>query len=408
MSLAAQKLLPKSIQFKGAPEYSGQELLAAAGLKEGDVLDSAEMGQHAQKLMDSGVFENLTYKFDGQELVFQLTPSTQLFSLRLGNLPLAQGSELDARLHGLFPLYHGKVPADGALLEGVRGALEEMLAEQGIKAAVAAMPFTDQKLARITAIDFTITTPAVEVGEVRLKGATAAPETAVQEILSKLSGSPYDTVGSPNQIDAHLGGYYRDQGFLEAAVHSTPQAAVVDATGAIRIPFLVSIASGAQYRITGVQLASGLAVTQADFDRQSHIHPGDIADGERIRRNWEFIARQYHNKGYMKAQVKTAPTFDREKGTVSYTVAVEPGPLYTMGKLTIQNSAEDLRAAMLAAWKLPAGAVFNEGAILSYYATGDANPALARTFASANCKYILTLNDETRTVDVALRVEKKN
>src|SRR5208282_1076175 len=118
----AQKFLPKSIQFKGDPEYSDQELLAAAGLKKGTVLNVAEMKDHSQKLMDTGVFDTLSFKFDGQDLIYTLVLSTTLYPVRLENLPLAPGKELDAKLHDRFPLYHGKVPADGGLLEGVRGA----------------------------------------------------------------------------------------------------------------------------------------------------------------------------------------------------------------------------------------------------------------------------------------------
>jgi outer membrane protein insertion porin family len=126
-----------------------------------------------------------------------------------------------------------------------------------------------------------------------------------------------------------------------------------------------------------------------------------------VRENWQFIERQYHNKGFMKAVVHPTASFDRAQGTVSYTVTAEPGPVYTMGKLTIGNTADDLRAAMLAAWKMPAGAVFNEGSILAFYATHNVNPALERTVASANLKYVLTLNDDTHTVDVVLRLERR-
>jgi hypothetical protein len=62
---------------------------------------------------------------------------------------------------------------------------------------------------------------------------------------------------------------------------------------------------------------------------------------------------------------------------------------------------------MWAAWKLPAGEVFNESAIQTYYSS-QGNTALGRTFASANCKYLLTLNDDTHTVDVTLRLEKRD
>jgi len=69
------KVSAKSIQFKGDPEYSDQELLAAAGLKKGAVLTSAEMNDHSKQLMEHGVFDTLTFKFDGQDLVYSLVPS---------------------------------------------------------------------------------------------------------------------------------------------------------------------------------------------------------------------------------------------------------------------------------------------------------------------------------------------
>jgi hypothetical protein len=62
---------------------------------------------------------------------------------------------------------------------------------------------------------------------------------------------------------------------------------------------------------------------------------------------------------------------------------------------------------MLAAWKLPTGAVFSEDAMHSYFYGQDARSPLGRTFASANCKYKLTRDDEAHTVDVSLRLERK-
>jgi hypothetical protein len=61
---------------------------------------------------------------------------------------------------------------------------------------------------------------------------------------------------------------------------------------------------------------------------------------------------------------------------------------------------------MLAAWKLPEGAVFSENALRTYFYT-QGNTPLGRTFASANCKYKLVKNIETHVVDVTLLLEKK-
>jgi outer membrane protein insertion porin family len=247
----------------------------------------------------------------------------------------------------------------------------------------------------------------VQIGEIRIDGVATPLDPKVMEIVARLTDSNYDVEGSPGQIEANLGNYYRDLGYLETEIHATAQSTPVITTEAVRIPFQVSISTGALYKISGIQLAPGLVVTQADFDRQSRIHPGDLADGSRVRANWQFIERQYHNKGYMKAVVHPMASFDRAQGMVSFTVTVEPGPVYRMGKLTIQNSADDLRAAMWAAWQLQGGEIFNESAIASYYTSQGDKTRLGRTFATANCKYKLTLNDDTHTVDVTLRLEKR-
>jgi outer membrane protein assembly factor BamA len=407
LPVAAQKFLPKTIQFKGAPEYSDQELTVTAGLKKGTVLAYADMKEHSQKLMNTGVFESLAFKFDGVDLVYTLIPATDLYPIRLENLPLTPGKELDAALHDRFPLYHGKVPTENGLLEGVRGALEEMLAAKGIKATVTATPYTDERTHKVTAMSFSITAPPVKVGEIRLDGGAAPLDPKATEILAKLTGSAYDSEGSPNQIETNLGNYFHDEGYLEAAIHAIPQGAPVVAPEGIHIPFLVSVSTGVLYKLAGIQLAPGLLVTQEEFDRQSHIHPGDIADGQHVRENWEFIARQYHNKGYMQAKVHPVPSYGHAQGTVSFAVTVEPGPVYTMGKLTIENTADDLRAAMWSAWKLPTGAVFDESALRAYFGGQDPRSPLGRTFASTKCVYKLTMGDETHTVDVSLRLDRK-
>jgi outer membrane protein assembly factor BamA len=403
---AAQKFQPKTIQFKGAPEYSDQELMAAAGVKKGTVLAFDDMKGYAQKLLDTGIFESVLFKFDGVDLTFTLAPSTTLYSIHLDNLPLTPGKELDAALHDRLPLYHGKVPSQGGLLDGVRGALEEMLAAKGIKADLTVTLNTNRRLTKESAMGFAITAPPVVVGEIHPDNASAALDPGAMEVLAKLAGSAYDAEGSLSQIETYLGNYYHDKGCLEAEIRATLQSPPVITPEVIRIPFLVSVSPGPIYKLKEIQLAPGSLIAQAEFDRQSHVHPGDVAGGQQMTENWEFLASQYHNRGYMDAAIHPIPSFDRAQGTVSFAVTVEPGPAYTMGKLTIQNGADDLRAAMLAAWKMPAGAPFNEGAIQTYFYT-QGNTPLGRTFASVICRYTLVIDHETHTVDVVLRLEKR-
>jgi outer membrane protein insertion porin family len=402
---AAQNFLPKTIHFEGVPEYSDQELLAATGLKKGVALTTSDLNDRAKQLMDSGVFSSVSFKFDGQDLVFTLTPSTSLYPIHLENLPLDSGKDLDTKLHESVPLYHGKVPAEGGVTDGVRSALEKALAGQGIQATVTAV--ADARDGAGSVVHFSIATPSVLVGAIRLKDASTQLEPGALDILTKLTGSPFDSVGSARQIATYLGNYYHDKGYLEAAIDATAQnAGMVE--GVISIPFEITVQPGNQYRLAAVRLAPDLVVSQADFDRQAKLRPGDIADGQHVIENWQFISRQYHNHGYMKASVHPSPTFDRANRTVTFDVTADSGPVYKMGALSIENVSDDLRTTMMAAWKMPAGAIFNEGAIMSFYAIDKTvNSTLYRVFAAAACAYTMHLNEENRTVDVILRLDRK-
>jgi hypothetical protein len=83
-----------------------------------------------------------------------------------------------------------------------------------------------------------------------------------------------------------------------------------------------------------------------------------------------------------------------------------------MGNLTIENVSDDIRSMMLSAWTMKQGETFNQGKILSYFAMDQtdakADQRLTRLFRSVNCKFTLHLNDDTRTVDVVLRLEKRS
>jgi outer membrane protein assembly factor BamA len=408
---SAQKYLPKTIQFKGAPEYSDQELLAASGLKKGTVLDFAEMKDHSKKLMDTGIFDALGFKFDGVDLVYTLALSSNLYLVHLENLPLGPRTEVDAALHDRFPLYHGKVPAEGGLEEQVRHALEEMLAAKDIKANVLAAPYTDPKSNTVTAISYSITTPPVRVGEIHLEGVSPEMQANVQAVEDSVRQTNYDSDNSAANIEHTFAELYTDEGYAAVKVHAVRSGNPVMAGEAIDVPFTVTIEQGQLYKLGAIHLPSGELLTLAEINKaagvvSNSIEKQSVSEGVALRTALLYITGQYKSKGYMDCVVTPHPQYDDANGIVNYTIEVQPGQVYTMGKLTIQDSAEDLRAAMLAAWKLPTGAVFNANAIQAYYSS-QGNTPLGRTFASANCKYQLAVNEETHTVDVTLRVEKR-
>ncbi len=98
-SLRAQQLLkPQSVRFDGTQEYSPDELSAVTGVKKGATYTADFLAQGAQKLMASGVFEKVSYKFDGADLIYLLSDSPDLYPVIIDrNLPLDPAQNPDAR-----------------------------------------------------------------------------------------------------------------------------------------------------------------------------------------------------------------------------------------------------------------------------------------------------------------------
>ena len=396
---AAQSFQPKTIQFKGDSEHTDAELLAAAGLKKGAVLTSEDMNAHTKLLMDTGLFDAINYNFNGQDLILQITPSTALQTVRLENFPFPAGKELNERLHAKLPLFHGKVPEEGTMLSAVKRALEEELAAKGISSATVISTPTDTG----SVMNFAITLPLIRVGEIQLEGADDDASGKARLTAAQSTGSAYSIQGTPSQLERALDNYYQEQGYLQATTHAEALPNPVVTADQVQVPFKVKIDHGQQFKLLRLELSPGLLVTQAAFDKQSGLHLGDIVLPDKLRAEWLYIQRQYHNQGYMRAHVIPTATYDPGKATVSYLVTAESGAIYTMGDLNVSTANAEIKNAVLSAWKMPKGAVFNEGAVTSITAV----PSLSKLFAVANLNYSLRLHDDTHTVDLTLQFMRK-
>ena len=407
LPILAQSYAPKNILFKGDTGYSNAELLAAAGLRKGAALTVAEMNAHTKQLMDTGLFQDVSFTFNGQDLVYQVSPAAVLIPIELENVPLISGPDLDTRLRARFPLYRGKVPAEGSFLDDVRHELEAALKEKGVNAQITAASFTDQKLATITAETFTISSPDISIGAIQLDGASAELAPLASHAVVRVTGSAYSNQGSLNQIETALNNFYGERGYLGASFRITPAATpIVDAAG-IHIPYTVTVTEGIPYKLTAVHLSPDLIITQDAFDKQTGLHPGETVSLLKLRSGWEFLTLQYHNKGCMHAQIHAEPTYDRTAGTVTYAVTADPGPIFTMGALRVVNVQDDLHDALLSAWRIPAGVAFNESMARNLATAPNLAPELRHALTLANIHSTLKLHEDIHTVDVELTLVRK-
>lgn len=405
----SQKFLPKSIQFKGAPEYSEEELLAAAGLKKGMVLNYAEMNDHSKQLLDTGAFDTLAFKFDGQDLIFQLTPSANLLPIRLENLPLVPGKALTDKLHEKLPLFHGKVPSQDGMMEGVRVALQQMLAEKGIKVPVVASlaPGDSKQHNRVTAIGYSITSLPVLVGTVHLEGTSLLMAQKAQTLASDAAKMQFSTTETGENLERTFETAYEDQGYAAVKVHAVQSGNAILTADSIRVPFSVSIEEGKIYKIGSVQLPGAAPITQAEVDKMLTERPGAPIEGVRLRSVWSELASRYEAKGYLDCSVVPHPSFDDAAGIVNYTVDVDPGPVYHLAFVRFDNVSDDLRARLMRSWQMMPGDVFNESYVSSFILRAQQqDPVLGSSLAGMKAHFKVLADSQTHDVNLVITLEK--
>jgi outer membrane protein insertion porin family len=404
---AAQKFQPKAILFQGDSEYSSDELLAAAGLKKGVVLSYSDMQDYSKRLLGSGVFASVAFKFDGQDLTFLLAPSTDLYAIQLENLPLTPGADLDAKLHAQIPLYHGKVPADGGINEDVRTDLEKMLTAEGLQASVVATTAADLNSHQINAVSYSITSPPVQIGFAHIDGVSDPFQTKVRAILDHAAKNPFSTTDSANNIEHIVEQFYEDQGYAAAKVEATRAGDPTPAAEAIVVPFAVQVQEGRVYKVGSIQVPPGDPVTQAEIDKALAPSAAGSPVGVRVRSIWVLIAERCHNAGHLDCKVTPQPVFNDADATVNYTVDVDPGPVYHLGFVKFDNVSDDLRKLLIHNWEMMPGDVFDESYVASFIAkVQQQDPVLRQSLLGVKVKFDANANPDTHDVNVVIRLEK--
>lgn len=401
-----QLLKPQTIRFDGSQEYTAQELLAATGVKKGQTYTADFFNQSAQKLMALGIFEKVSFKFDGVDLVYLVGDNPELYPVIVDNLPFDPAMDADAELRKRIPLYHGKVPSEGTMLDSVRQTFEAMLSEEGIKATVVAVPAGDPRR-KATSMKFRIDAPAVKIGDLHLTGVSDALTGDVAKAVSQHVAQSCDARTAEHIEDA-VTNFYHDRGYAAVQVHAARAGTPVAAADAVRVPFNVQVDEGRIYQLGAVTLGSSVPMTMDDVTKimppRDHFKQ-DSMYAEGVRSGVEIRLKA---RGYLDCKVTMTPTVDDSAGKVNYTIEAVPGPVYRLGLLKFENVSESMRALLMRSWQMMPGDPFNESYVSNFiFAAQKNDPVLQRSLVGVKAVYDVKADPDTRDVNVVIRLERQ-
>ena len=364
--LAQKKVPPKAIRFQGSPQYTQQELLATAGLKPDVPLNFREVKAHAKQLSDTGLFKEVKFTSDSKTVLFTLTPSSELFSMHLENVPFTPGKELDAKLHERFPLYRGRLPASGSMVEGIRQTFEEMLAAKRVKATVKAALTSGLGPQKLTAMNFTVVSPAVNIGRIQLAGVSSAMQAKASLLASGQTGNSFDTENTAIGLRHVFEDLYQDQGYAAVQVDVAQVDPPVVSDQSVDVPYTVTIKEGGIYKLGTIDYPAGALVARADVEKILSKYP--TGSGRPLDLFLLAVRDAYHAKGYLDCSIVSHPSFNEATHIVNYSLEIAPGSQYRLASVKFDGAPDVMAAKLKLVWKMVSGDVFDESYVSNFAA----------------------------------------
>lgn len=395
---APQKRPIASIAVEGNRIFTRDQVLAVAGLKAGQPAGKAEFEAARDRLVASGAFESVAYRFtpagEGIAATVEVAEVEQLYPVEFQDLHVSS-LELDSVLRNKDPLYsREKLPATKPVLDRYTKWIQEFLAtkenKEKILGEVAQMPGGE------FAIVFRPAKPLPTVAQVTFEGNQAIAEDKLREAIVGAVGATYTEDSFRQTLNSVIRPLYENKGYLKARFPELRTTAAEDVKG---LHVFVAVQEGVMYELGKTTIEGPTPVAPETLLKASELKAGDLADMSKVNDGVERVRKAVRREGYMEVRVLADRKLDDEKKQANVSIRVDLGPQFTMGKLKVVGLDINGEAEVRRIWNLKEGKPFNPE-----YPDGFLRRvremALFDNLGATKAEY--QLNQKDRTADVTL------
>jgi outer membrane protein assembly factor BamA len=362
---AQQTYTAAKIVFDHPGYYSQAQLEATAGMHAGTSFKANDLGDAAQRLVDSGYFSNVGAtlapgRASAITVLFGIEPIERAEMLRAGfeNFVWLTQAEIDAALQAKSPLFAGYIPENSPLADTFDAALTDELAGKGITAHVSHDTVEPTMLQPDRALEFRIEAPSIRVANVKLAGVTPDLAPLIQRSVNAASRAPYNDGLAGQTTKDRILTPLLDAGYVQASLSGVTLAPALNGDTA-SVVLSATLTPGEIYRVSGINFAGSSLLSAEAFAASAKLHTGDVASRVLLFATLAPLDAAYRRQGYMDVVVIAAPTTDDATHQVAYNVSVRPGEQYRIHQVTTHNLDPAAQADFDRGFTMKAGELFN-------------------------------------------------
>src|SRR5215203_2338123 len=362
----AQSIKLDKIEFKGLERVKEPEALEKSGLQVGQSVDIDAVEAAANRLLESGLFVNLSYKLKGTTdksvLTFEVIERKWTMPVTFDNFVWFTDEELNAAVRRKLPAFDGTAPEAGGVTEQIRQALTDLLNERKIEGTVQ-YDLSEDPLTKKVEHLFSVKGPGLRVCKITYAGARAVPE---EQLVTK-SGGIFDNDYSRGYVggfvESNLLPLYHERGYLRAAF-SPPKVVPEMSPECKGVAVAVNVDEGSIYVWDKATWEGAEGLTAQELDAALGMRNREVANAAKIAKGLNAVRKAFGRKGYIAARVRAETEFDDTARSVSYRFRVNEGAQYHMGDLTITGFLDEVATNNLRGrWRLLHKEVYDEGYI---------------------------------------------
>jgi outer membrane protein insertion porin family len=386
----------ETLQVKGNKRLAPEKIIEVSGLRIGEPVVKADFDAARTKLVATGAFETVGYEFKpsssnkGYAGVLEVVEVELLYPYRFEDLAVSDDA-LRAALHKQEPFFGDQIPATGEVLNRYVNAVQQIV---GPGTKVTGKLNADGGL---YAIVFRPDVPRAHVAEVRFTGNEVIPMEALLRALSDVSiGTAYSETSIRLMLDASIRPLYDARGRIRVAFPKIETERAKEYDGVV---VKVTVSEGPSYSLGSVGFAGVSRADTAELKKIANLEPNDVANFDDVNAALDRIYARYKSRGYLRVSGKAERAIDDKEHRVDVTLALDPGPQYTMGKLEIVGLDILSEPPIRKVWSIKSGSPFEPDypdAFLKDIRGQGVFDNLGKTRAESK------IDEKTHTVDVTL------
>jgi hypothetical protein len=380
---AQQTYTAGRISFNHPGDFSQQQLEDAAGLHPGSTFTTDDLSKAAQKLADSGFFENIGATLDGAlksiTILFDITPIDHSSLLPVGfeNFIWLTPAEVTAAVQSASPLFAGSLPENPALADSIASALAQALTAKGIAGARVEHETVEPTLEHpLRALEFRVTAPRPVVANIKLGGVTPDLVPLVQKSVNATARTVYNAGLTGRLTSDGILMPLLDAGYLQASLTGVSLAPGDPTARSIPVVVSATLVPGYIYHVSALTFAGTPLLSADDFAKTAQLHPGDVASRQALLESFAPLDLAYRRQGYMDVIIDSSPTLNTTAHTVAYNVTVTPGEQYHVHQVTAQGLDPTAQADFDRGYLMKEGSLYNPEYLIKFLKSNTALQAL--------------------------------